>query len=362
VPAMPKKGFKVCVCGGAQQVGQPLSMLLAMDPRVWDLTVYDLVSSVTPPEGVAADLQCIERPCQVRACTLDSSKRAVDCEQVEACLKDCDLVIACIGLASLCVSRLDTNMMLAKGVVEACAKYCPKAVVGLVVNPAKSEVNTVVPAMAKLYERAGLDPLKICGVTSLDVVRANKLVHMETKAPPEDINVPVIGGTDGQTALPLFSQDRAASSLPAARQDELVAEVQAASQEILKKKQMKCGATLTQAYACARFANAVLSGLEGTRTRECCFVKSSACPGLDYFASPVTFGPNGIETVHALGKLSASEQAHLEEVKKQLEKSIADGLKYAERYELSKGDGSSPVASAGGLSPLARGAYGGRSP
>lgn len=328
-------------------------MLLAMDPRVWELTVYDLVSSVTPPEGVAADLHCIERHCKIQACTLDSSKRAVDCEQVEACLTGCHLVIACIGLASLCISSSVTNMMLAKGVVEACGKYCPEAVVGLVVNPAKSEVNAVVPAMARLYERAGLNPLNICGITTLDVVRANKLVHMETGVPVEKINVPVVGGTDGPMALPLFSQDRTAARIPLARQDELIAEVQDSSQQILKKKQMKCGATLTQAYACWRFALAVLNGLDGRRTEEYCFVKSDACEGLEFFTSKVTFGLRGVEKVHSIGKVSESEQARLAELKKSLSKSIEEGLKYAERYELSKGD--SPIGAgvaAGTLSSL----------
>merc|ERR1719446_708441 len=104
---------------------------------------------------------------------------------------------------------LGANVRIAKGIVEACAKYCPNAVVGLIVNP----VNSIVPAMCELYKKAGLDPKKLCGVTSLDIVRANKFVHELTGVPVEKIDVPVVGGHAGTTILPLFSQVPAASSL-----------------------------------------------------------------------------------------------------------------------------------------------------
>merc|ERR1712125_202250 len=81
------------------------------------------------------------------------------------------------------------NANIAKEVVEACAKYCPNAIVALIVNP----VNSVVPAMAELYRKKGLDPKKILGITTLDVVRANKFVSEITGADPDDISVPVIG-------------------------------------------------------------------------------------------------------------------------------------------------------------------------
>lgn len=40
---------------------------MAMDPRVWELSVYDLTIAMVPAEGIGADLGHIERPCQVKA-------------------------------------------------------------------------------------------------------------------------------------------------------------------------------------------------------------------------------------------------------------------------------------------------------
>jgi len=101
------------------------------------------------------------------------------------------------------------NAGIAKGLIESCAKFCPDAMLGLIINP----VNSIVPAMCEIYKQKGLDPLKIRGVTTLDVVRANKFVGEATGADPADVAIPVIGGHAGVTILPLFSQDQYGAKL-----------------------------------------------------------------------------------------------------------------------------------------------------
>ena len=41
--------------GGAGGIGQPLCLLMAMHPRVWELSVYDLTIAMVPAEGIGAD-------------------------------------------------------------------------------------------------------------------------------------------------------------------------------------------------------------------------------------------------------------------------------------------------------------------
>merc|ERR1712203_189983 len=112
-------------------------------------------------------------------------------DKLEECLTGCHLVLVPAGLprkpGMTRSDLLGINAGIAKGIVEACAKYCPDAILGLIVNP----VNSVVPAMCELYKKKGLDPKKICGVTTLDVVRANKFVHEITGVPVENIDVHV---------------------------------------------------------------------------------------------------------------------------------------------------------------------------
>merc|ERR1719453_924520 len=128
-----------------------------------------------------------------------------------------------------------------------------------------------------MWKKAGLNPKKIVGISTLDVVRANKFVQEKTGMPAE---VPVIGGHAGKTILALFSQDEAAATIPEAEIPELDARVQDAGTEVVKAKNGKGSATLSMAYAGARLASAVLSGLNGEETSECAYVESSVMPGV----------------------------------------------------------------------------------
>ena len=89
----------------------------------------------------------------------------------------------------------EINADIAKGIVDAGAKFCPTAVVALIVNP----VNSIVPAMAELFAKKGLDPMKIVGVTTLDCVPAAKFVGDVTGKNLNFINVSVIRSHAGKT-------------------------------------------------------------------------------------------------------------------------------------------------------------------
>merc|ERR1712014_347042 len=187
--------------------------------------------------------------------------------------------------------------------------------------------------MTELWKKAGLNPKKIVGITTLDIVRANKFVQEITGQPA---SIPVIGGHAGKTILPLFSQDPAAASINASQVPTLDVRVQDAGTEVVKAKNGKGSATLSMAYAGARLGKAVLAGLAGVPTTECAYVESSAQTGLPYFASKVLFGKNGVETVYPIGALSAHEQKRLEELTPILKGEIDDGLEYAKTREFAK--------------------------
>lgn len=346
-PKTPQQGFKVCVCGGAGGIGQPLCLLMALDPRVWELAVYDLTIAMVPAEGIGKDLGHIERKCKVKAYSLDTTQKPVD--HLKECLSGCHLVLVPVGVPSKGRTKSDLlkiNANIAKSIVEACAKFCPNAIVGLIVNP----LNSVVPAMASLYEKRGLNPAKIMGITSLDTVRANKFVHEETEAPIESIDVPVVAGYSGTLSSPsavaLFSQDKVAQKLSDKQRAALMVRVQEAGNEVVEAKKGKGSSTLSMAYAASRFASAVLAGLSGVQTIEPAFLKTPTpiYENLEYFATKVTFGPNGVEHVHELGKVSKEEQEQLKVAAKSLSEDIKEGLLYAQNTELASGDarGGSP--------------------
>merc|ERR1719506_2792860 len=205
-----------------------------MDPSVAELCIFDLSVAAVPPEGVAADLGHLEKKCSVKGYVMPVGEKPID--HLKECLTGCDLVLVPAGLPRKPGMTRDDlfgkNADIAKGIVEACAKFCPDAVVALIVNP----VNSIVPAMAKLYEKKGLDPMKIVGVTTLDCVRANKFVGEATGKNARFINVPVIGGHAGVTIMPVFSQDKAGATIEADKIPDLDKRTQDAGTEVVNAK------------------------------------------------------------------------------------------------------------------------------
>merc|ERR1712032_604127 len=151
---------------------------------------------------------------------------------------------------------------------------------------------------------------------------------------PDDVEVPVIGGHAGVTIMPVFSQDKYGKKISPDKIPELDKHVQDAGTDVVNAKAGKGSATLSMAYAGARLGKAVLAGLNGTPTTECAYVMSDVMPGCPYFTSKVTFGKNGVQQVHGIGKLNGYEQKRLDQACKALKGEIKSGLDYAATNDL----------------------------
>lgn len=334
---MPAGNFKVLVCGGAGGIGQPLSLLMAMDDNVSELVVHDITFAMVPAGGVAADLSHLEAKSTTSFNSVDPNTSAD--EQLEArkeAFSGCHLVLVPAGMPRKPGQTRDDlfaiNAGIAKGIVDACAKWCPDAMVALIVNP----VNSIVPAMCELYKKRGLNPRNIVGVTTLDCVRANKFVAEKVGCHPKDVNIPVVGGHAGATILPLFSQCEYGRKVKAEDIADLDKRVQDAGTEVVNAKNGKGSATLSMAYAGARLGKAILAGLAGRQTVEAAYVMVGDAQGvsdLPYFTTRITFGKKGIEKVHPIGQLSAHETTRLAEASSQLKGEVDTGLAYAEKNE-----------------------------
>ena len=114
--------------------------------------MYDLTIAMIPADGVAADLGHLNKAAKVKAYAFDKDARAA--EVAGECLTGCDLVLVPAGVPRKPgqdrAALLNINAGIAKNIVEACAKFCPEAVIALIVNP----VNSVVPAMCELWKKA----------------------------------------------------------------------------------------------------------------------------------------------------------------------------------------------------------------
>lgn len=227
------RGYKVAVLGASGGIGQPLSLLLKLDSKVTELSLFDVVR--TP--GVAADIS--------HCCTPAKVSGHVGMEEIGNALKGCKVVVIPAGVPRKPGMTRDdlfnTNAGIVKGLAEACAKNCPDAMFLVISNP----VNSTVPIFAETMKKHGVyNPKKLFGVTTLDVVRAKTFVSENQKFDVSKTNVRVIGGHAGTTILPLLSQ------VPNAKfSDEDVAalthRIQFGGDEVVKAKDGAGSATLS---------------------------------------------------------------------------------------------------------------------
>ena len=85
------------------------------------------------------------------------------------------------------------------------------------------------------------------------------------------------------------------------------------------------------AMAGARFAESLLKAAQGQKgVVEPTFVDSPLYKdqGIDFFASKVELGPNGVEKIHEVGKISEYEQKLLDACLTDLKKNIAKGKEF----------------------------------
>ena len=110
--------------------------------------------------------------------------------------------------------------------------------------------------------------------------------------------------------------------------EQLTNRIQFGGDEVVKAKDGAGSATLSMAMAGARFAESLLKAAQGEKgVVEPAFVESPLFKdqGVDFFSTNVELGPNGVEKIHPLGPLSASEEKLLEACLPELKKNIEKG-------------------------------------
>jgi malate dehydrogenase len=150
----------------------------------------------------------------------------------------------------------------------------------------------MVPIVAQVYKKMDVyNPERIFGVTTLDVVRASTFVSEVRGTDPTETVVPVAGGHSGFTILPLLSQ----TGLTFTEQEvqNLTKRIQFGGEEVVTAKNGAGSATLSMAFAGARFADSLMKAINGAKgVVEPTYVQSDVMKteGVDFFASNVELG------------------------------------------------------------------------
>jgi malate dehydrogenase len=308
---------KVTVLGASGGIGQPLSLLMKLNPRVTDLALYDIRGG----PGVAADLSHINTKSTVKGYDPTPAGLA-------AAVKGAEVVLIPAGVPRKPGMTRDdlfnTNASIVRDLAKAVAESAPKAKVLVISNP----VNSTVPICAEVFKAAGVyNPKTLFGVTTLDVVRASRFVSEVKSTDPKDENITVVGGHSGVTIVPLFSQSNHPDLSSNA---DLIKRVQFGGDEVVKAKDGAGSATLSMAMAGARMADSILRAAQGEKgVVEPAFVESPLYKdqGIDFFSSKVELGPEGVSKIHPVGEVDAVEEKLLEacfaDLKKNIEKGVA---------------------------------------
>ncbi|EDW94365.1 malate dehydrogenase [Drosophila yakuba] len=315
------RGLKVTVVGSVGGIGQPLSLLLKLNPDVSTLSLYDIKNTT----GVGVDLSHINTRATV--CPFegkDGLKKAMD---------KADIVVIPAGLPRKPGMKredlVDVNASVACEVAFAASAVCPGAMLAFITNP----INVIVPIVATILKAKGTyDPNRLFGVTSLDVVRAQTFVANILNSDPLKVNIPVIGGHTGRTILPILSQCDPPFKGTDEERQALIQRVQNAGTEVVNAKDGLGSATLSMAFAAARFVNSLIKGIKGSEDEcvvECAYVESDVTEA-QFFATPLKLGPQGIEENKGLPDLDDEEQKSLECMLPILMESIEKGIKLGE--------------------------------
>ncbi|KOS22861.1 Malate dehydrogenase [Escovopsis weberi] len=309
---------KVAVLGAAGGIGQPLSLLLKMNPKVTELALYDIRGG----PGVAADVAHVNTKSNVKGYDPTPSG-------LRDCLTGSEIVVIPAGVPRKPGMTRDdlfnTNASIVRDLAKAVADAAPKAKVLIISNP----VNSTVPICKAVFQAKGVyDPKRLFGVTTLDVVRASRFVSEIKDTDPKNENITVVGGHSGVTIVPLFSQSNHPDLSANA---DLVKRVQFGGDEVVKAKDGAGSATLSMAFAGARMANSLLRAASGEKgVVEPTFVESPLYKdeGCEFFSSNVELGPNGVEKIHPLGKLDAIETKLVADCVADLKKNIEKGFAF----------------------------------
>ena len=84
-------------------------------------------------------------------------------------------------------------------------KHCPKSIVAVFARP----VTATLPLVSEIYRSCGKwDPNKIVGSTAIDNMRIESMTAGLFDLNPAFLSVPIVGGADPSTVVPLFSKSK----------------------------------------------------------------------------------------------------------------------------------------------------------
>ncbi|CAG9792089.1 unnamed protein product [Diatraea saccharalis] len=315
-----QRNIEVSVIGAASPIGSNVALLLAQNPKISRLHLYDDDERVM---GIGLELSYINRGSKVVPFTGENF--------LPSALRNSNLILMVAGTArKLGISRdqiLADNAPVLQRLCKTISNQNPDAIFAISTNP----INCVIPFVSTLMFSYGTyNPYKICGITHVDTARCRTFVASVLKASPYYLQVPVIGGHSEETIVPLFSNIIPSSfCVDACKAEALTRVLRKASTEVLNHKAGKDSSVLCMAWSIAEFADRMVTALCGYESVVNCY---SANPhfGTRFFSGPTIVGPRGIIRVCGNMPMSNFESGLLNNAIPILNKEVCLGENYVQ--------------------------------
>ncbi|QEU62408.1 Mdh3 [Kluyveromyces lactis] len=335
----------VTVLGSSGGIGQPLSLLLKLDPHVSSLRLYDLKLS----HGNATDLSHIDT---------NSTSEGFNTAEIGQALKGAQLVIIPAGIPRKPgMSRDDLfkiNAKIIKSLTVQIAEHAPDARILVISNP----VNSLVPIVYETLQSMGkFQAGKVMGITTLDIIRSHTFLVDIIGRKAYSVEklkdaVTVVGGHSGETIIPIFTDQKFYRRLRDSNvYESYVHRVQFGGDEVVKAKDGSGSATLSMAWAGYTFAKKLLNSLHlntaGDQHPIPTFVYLPGLPGgkelqkklntsVEFFSAPVKLEKGIVVAVEHdwVDKLNDDEKKLIAKCLPILEKNIKKGLAFSKQTKL----------------------------
>ncbi|XP_026674768.1 probable malate dehydrogenase, mitochondrial [Ceratina calcarata] len=192
---------------------------------------------------------------------------------------------------------------------EQIAQLSSESLVAVFVRP----VTFTLPIVSEIYKLAGWwDPDRIIGSIALDRMRMEAITANLMDLNPAFLSVPMVGGADTNTVVPLLSRATPINRFTNAQQNMLLQSLRNADREMVNIESK--GPTLSDGAAAVKLILALAGGLSGYKNIiSSAYVRSNVMPVCRYFTSELQFGPGGVQKNFGLPKMSASEVMHVEQ-------------------------------------------------
>ncbi|XP_020292234.1 probable malate dehydrogenase, mitochondrial [Pseudomyrmex gracilis] len=179
-------------------------------------------------------------------------------------------------------------------------RFCPNALVAVFARP----VTAMLPMVSEIFRCSGcFNPDRIIGSVSTYKSQIEDATAALLNLEREFISIPMAGGADARTVVPLLSRAFPFNQFTNAQRKTLLQSFRV-SDEITAKHD---GPSLSSGTAAAKLIIALANGLNKSEHVTCAYVRSNTLPICRFFTNEVQLGPEGIKRVLDLPKVSPAE-------------------------------------------------------